>query len=200
MSLADATAFMNAKLSLSLITAMLSIACVLNGCQPPKAISPPVSDAAQSTRDNCCSLLHQLLNEQKGVSFLHFIKREPSEVKKLMKKIAVKSSAGAKLLEGFARHDASMRLDDLRLPPGEVATREAIASTEKKDLLGQTGDGFELALLLTQTQALSYAWHLAEVAGENESQPERARALAGVSEEMKNLYGEVFVMLLSKSK
>jgi len=200
MSLADATAFMNAKLSLSLITAMLSIACVLNGCQPPKAISPPVSDAAQSTRDNCCSLLHQLLNEQKGVSFLHFIKREPSEVKKLMKKIAVKSSAGAKLLEGFARHDASMRLDDLRLPPGEVATREAIASTEKKDLLGQTGDGFELALLLTQTQALSYAWHLAEVAGENESQPERARALAGVSEEMKNLYGEVFVMLLSRSK
>jgi len=191
---------MNAKLSLSLVTAMLSIACVLNGCQPPKAISPPVSDAAQSTRDNCCSLLHQLLNEQKDVSFLHFIKREPSEVKNLMKKIAVKSSAGAKLLEGFARHDASMRLDDLRLPPGEVATREAIASTEKKDLLGQTGDGFELALLLTQTQALSYAWHLAEIAGEHESQPERARALAGVSEEMKNLYREVFVMLLSKSK
>jgi hypothetical protein len=191
---------MNAKLSLSLVTAMLSIACVLNGCQPPKAISPPVSDAAQSTRNNCCSLLHQLLNEQKDVSFLHFIKREPSEVKNLMKKIAVKSSAGAKLLEGFARHDASMRLDDLRLPPGEVATREAIASTEKKDLLGQTGDGFELALLLTQTQALSYAWHLAEIAGEHESQPERARALAGVSEEMKNLYREVFVMLLSKSK
>jgi hypothetical protein len=159
-----------------------------------------VSDAAQSTRNNCCSLLHQLLNEQKDVSFLHFIKREPSEVKNLMKKIAVKSSAGAKLLEGFARHDASMRLDDLRLPPGELATREAIASTEKKDLLGQTGDGFELALLLTQTQALSYAWHLAEIAGEHESQPERARALAGVSEEMKNLYREVFVMLLSKSK
>jgi len=145
-------------------------------------------------------LLHQLLGEQKDVSLLHFIKREHSDVKNLMKKIAVKSSAGAKLLEEFARHDPSVRLDDLRLPPGEAATREAIASTEKKELLGQTGDGFELALLLTQTQALSYAWHLAKVAGEHESQPDRARALSGVGEDMKNLYGEVFVMLLSKSK
>jgi hypothetical protein len=55
-------------------------------------------------------------------------------------------------------------------------------------------------LLLTQTEALSYAWHLAQVAGENEPQPERARALAGVSEDMQNLYHEVFVMLLSKTK
>jgi hypothetical protein len=200
MPLADATPFMNANLSFLPVMAMLSIACVLNGCQPPKAISPPVSDAAQSTRNNCCSLLHQLLGEQKDVSLLHFIKREHSDVKNLMKKIAVKSSAGAKLLEEFARHDPSVRLDDLRLPPGEAATREAIASTEKKELLGQTGDGFELALLLTQTQALSYAWHLAKVAGEHESQPDRARALSGVGEDMKNLYGEVFVMLLSKSK
>jgi hypothetical protein len=67
-------------------------------------------------------------------------------------------------------------------------------------LLGQTGDEFELTLLLTQTEALSYAWHLAKVAGENESQPDRASALAGVSEDMENLYHEVFAMLLFKIK
>jgi hypothetical protein len=81
-----------------------------------------------------------------------------------------------------------------------VATRDAIASTKKKELLGQSGDEFELTLLLTQTEALSYAWHLAKVAGENEPQPDRARALAGVSDDMENLYREVFVMLLSKTK
>ena len=53
---------------------------------------------------------------------------------------------------------------------------------------------------MTQTEALSYAWHLAKVAGENESQPDRAIALAGVSNDMENLYHEVFVMLLSKTK
>ena len=55
-------------------------------------------------------------------------------------------------------------------------------------------------MLLTQTEALSYAWHLAEVAGKNEPQPERARALAGLSEEMRILYEEVFLMLLSREK
>jgi len=47
---------------------------------------------------------------------------------------------------------------------------------------------------------LSYAWHLAKVTGENEPQPDRAHALAGVSKDMENLYHEVFEMLLSKTK
>lgn len=87
-----------------------------------------------------------------------------------------------------------------RVPPGEAATREAIASTKEKELLSQTGGEFELSLLLTQAEALSYASHLAKVASENEFQPDRARALAGVSEDMTTLYHEVFVMLLSKTK
>jgi hypothetical protein len=188
------------KIITSLLTVMLSAACVLTGCQSPKASSPGQSGAAQSTRNNCYSLLHQLLDEQKNVSLLRFIKREKDDVKKLVKKIAAASGAGSKLLEEFARHDPSIDLHDIRLPPGDAATREAIASTKKKELLGQTGGEFELSLLLTQIEALSYAWHLAKVAGENELQPERARAVAGLSEDMKNLYHEVFVLLLSKTK
>ena len=131
---------------------------------------------------------------------LRFIKREHSDVRNLVTKIARASGTGAKLLEEFARHAPAINLDDIGLPPGEVATRKAIAATKKKELLGQSGDTFELSLLLTQTEALSYAWHLAKVTGENEPQPERARALAGVSEDMKNLYQDVFVLLLSKTE
>jgi hypothetical protein len=188
------------KIILQLVAAMLSVACLLTGCGPPKARSPSGSTAVPSTRNNCYSLLHQLLDEQKNVSLLRFIKREHPDVKNLVKRIAAASGAGAKVLEGFAKHDPSIKLDDIGLPPGETATREAIASTEKKELLGQSGDTFELTLLLTQTQALSYARHLAIVAGENESQPERARALAGLGEDMEKLYHEAFVMLLSKTK
>ena len=188
------------KIILPLLAALLSVACVLTGCQSPKATPPSPSSAAQATRNNCYSLLHQLLNEQKDVSILRFIKWEHTDVKNLVKRIATTSGTGAKLLEEFAKDDPSIRLDDIRLPPGELATRDAIASTKEKELLGQTGDTFELTLLLTQTEALSYAWHLAKVAGENESQPDRARALAGLSEDMQNLYHEVFMMLLSKTK
>jgi len=168
------------------------------GCQSPQATPVPRNPAA--TRNNCYSLLHQLLDEQKDVSLLRFIKREHPDVKTLVKKIATVSGTGARLLEKLAHQDPSIRLDDFRLPAGESATRDAIAATKQKELLSQTGDEFELTLLLTQTEALSYAWHLAKVAGENEPQPERARALAGVGADMKNLYEEVFALLLAKMK
>jgi hypothetical protein len=189
--------FVKTKIILPLLTAVLSVACVLTGCQSPKAKAPSVNSA--STRNNCYSLLHQLLDDEKDVSMLRFIKPEHADVKNLVKRIATTSGTGATLLEKFARDDPSIRLDDIRLPPGEVATRDAIASTKQKELLGQTGDTFELTLLLTQTEALSYASHLAKVAGENEPQPDRARALAGVSKDMENFYHEVFVLLLAKT-
>jgi hypothetical protein len=187
------------KIIFPLLTMMSLAACLLAGCQSPKAMSPSEGNAALATRNNCYSLLHQLLDEQKNVSLLRFIKAEQPDVKTLVKKIAATSGTGAKLLEAFAKDDPSIHLDDIRLPPGELATRDAIAATKEKELLGQTGDTFELTLLLTQTEALSYAWHLAEVTGKNEPQPERAQALAGISKDMQDLYHEVFVLLLSKT-
>jgi hypothetical protein len=67
-------------------------------------------------------------------------------------------------------------------------------------LLHQTGEEFDLTLLLTQTEALSYAGHLAQVASASEPQPERARALSGMSEDMRNLYHQVFLLLLGKTR
>ena len=184
---------------ISQLLAVMSLAvCVLTGCQSPKVSSP--SGNSVSTRNNSYSLLHQLLAEQKNVSLLRFIKNEPPDVSNLVKKIAATSGTGAALLEKFARDDPAISLDDIRLPPGEVATRDAIAATKEKELLGQSGGTFELTLLLTQTEALSYGWHLAEVTAANEPQPDRARALAGIGDDMKNLYHEVFVQMLSKAK
>jgi len=180
--------------------ALLLVACLLTGCQSPKAMSPDRNSAMLSTRNNCYSLLHQLLDEQKDVSLLRFIKPEQADLKRLMKQIASTSGTGATLLEAFAKDDPSINLNDTRLPPGELATRDAIAATKEKELLSQTGDPFELTLLLTQTEALSYAWHLASVAAENEPQPGRSRALAGLSRDIQNLYHAVFEQLQSQTK
>jgi len=186
------------KIALPLLAVTLSITCLLAGCQSPGAISQSKSHASQSLRNNSYSLLYQLLEQQKDVSILRFIKPEQSDVKKLVIRIATASGTGAKFLEGFAKDDPTINLNDLRLPPGEVATRDAIATTEKHELLGQTGDAFSLALLLTQIEALNYASHLAKIAGQNEPNPQRAHTLAGISEEMENLYNDVFALLLSK--
>jgi hypothetical protein len=183
-----------------LLLAALSVPCFLTGCQSPSPAPASPPQASLATRNNCYSLLYQLLDEQKDVSFLRFIKPEHRDVKNLVKRIAAASGAGAKLLKQFARADQEIRLDDIALPPGEASTRDAIAATKKKALLGQSGDEFELTLLLTQTEALNYAWHLAEVAAKNESQADRARALAGLGDQMADLYHQVFALILSKTK
>jgi hypothetical protein len=140
------------------------------------------------------------LDEEKDVSMLRFIKKEHSDVKELVKRIANSSGTGSKLLEELARNDPSIDLNDIRLPSGESATRDAIAATKKKMLLNQKGDELELTLLLTQTEALNYGWHLARVCGENEPRPANARALAGISRDMEQLYREVFDLLLAKTR
>ena len=118
------------KLISPFLLALSLAACVLTGCQSPPA-NPPARNSL-STRNNGCSLLHQLLDEQKDVSLLRFIKSEPADVKQLVNRIATTSGTGAKLLEKLAADDPSLRLDDLRLPPGELATRAAIAAAKQK--------------------------------------------------------------------
>jgi hypothetical protein len=177
---------------------MLGVACLLTACQSTEPSHAVEGGSAETTRNNAYSLLHQLLEDEKNVSLLRFIKREQDDVKTLIKKISTSSGAGAKMIEEFAKREPSIHLEDILLPPGEVATRKAIASTRKKELLNQSGPEFERSLLLTQVEALSYAWHLAKVVAENETQPDRARAMTELGETLKQLHQEV-VALLTKT-
>jgi hypothetical protein len=186
------------RLILQWLTAMMLVIYMLTGCQSPPARASSAAAAAPSTLNNCYSLLHQLLTQEKDVSLLHLIKDEHPELKNLMKRIAAASAAGSELLEKFARKDPAISLNDIRLPPGEIAARDAIAAVKKKELLSEHGDRFQLTLLLSQTEALSYAWNLAGAASKKDPSPDRARALAGISDDMQNLYHEAYVMLLSK--
>ncbi len=172
----------------------------VTGCHTSGSTSPLTSSASQAAQNNCYGLLHQLLADEKHIGLLRFFKHEEAGVKDLTKRVAGVSRAGAKQLEKFASLDPSIRLDDISLPPGEVATREAIASTKQKELLAQKGDDFELSLLLTQAEALSYGWHLAKVACELDANPERARAMAALSGDLRGLYYEVIDLMRSRAK
>ncbi|MBI3867236.1 MAG: hypothetical protein HY299_01790 [Verrucomicrobia bacterium] len=168
------------------------------GCQLPQAHPATAAPKAEQIRANCYGLLHDLLKQQEDVDKLLWIKLETKEIKPLIKAIASASRMGVKRLEQLAADDRSINLDLLSLPPGEVATRNAIASTKTKELLTPFSAHFELDLLLTQAEALSYAWHLSKVAAANESERERAHYLAGLSEEMKELHQQTLSLMRSR--
>jgi hypothetical protein len=168
----------------------------LDGCA--SSARAPISE--QSTRNNCYSLLYQLLNEEKDVKFLRFIRPEDTDAKNLTRKISAASLGGVDTLEELAKEDASINLHDLRLPSGEVKTRDAISKFKEHNLLHQKGDELELSLLLSQYEALQYGWKLAQTAAVNEPNPDRARALNRLGNELEDLYQDVYVMFLSKIK
>jgi hypothetical protein len=171
------------------------------GCETrPETRSLANTAIAPSARNNAYSLLHQLFGEQKDVSLLRFIRPENTALKDFTKLVAADSKAGEKELEDFARQDPSIHLDTTWLPPGEALTRDAIARMKEHALLTQKGREFDLTLLLSQTEALNYAWHLADVAAQYEPDPDRAKALRDLATEMETLYRQAFNMLLEAQK
>ena len=91
-----------------------------------------------STRNNCYSLLLQLLDQQKDVSILRFIKQEHSDVKDLTKKIAAASGSGSKLLEEFAKHGFVIAERDGRQ---FATTPEVLAEEERMIAFARNGRG-----------------------------------------------------------
>jgi hypothetical protein len=167
--------------------------------------SSPITTASpqqpkQQIRVNSLSLLHQLLEQQRNVDKLLLIKKESTETHRLIKAIASASATGARRLESFAAKDASLRLDQMALPVGEIAVRDAIASTKTKELLTPFNPHFERNLLLTQVEALSYAWHLAKIAAVNEPAPARAQYLTALSDEMKQLHQQTVSLMEARTE
>src|ERR1041385_4804575 len=179
-------------------TLSLFFACVLvAGCEHVKvASSQPASERIQ-IRNNCVSLLYDLLNDEKHVGKLLLIKRDRKELHDLIKRISAASAAGAARLEEFAKRDPTIELRAMALPPGEQAVRKAISRAKEKELLAASGADFEFKLLLSQSGASNYAAHLARVAADNSSDPDQSRELAALSAEMHRLHDEIIALVRS---
>jgi uncharacterized membrane protein YccC len=153
------------------------------------------ADAKLQSRNNCVSPLYDLLNDEKNLSKLLIVKRESKELNELVKNISAVAGDRVKRLERLTKADRALDLHAMGLPAGEVATRDAAAKTKERELLQAKGADFEFKLLLSQAEALNYGAHLAKVAAENGSQPERAREFSALSEEMKRLQDGVVARL-----
>lgn len=192
------------KAGRAILVGSLLAATLVCGCQTRRtggeAAVVNTNKTERATWSNGYALLYQLMSDEQNVSKLHYFKHEQPDVKELINGIAAASALAAKQLEAYDQQDGGADLKNQDLPPGEQTTRDAIASTKKWDLLGHTGEHLELSLLLTQSEAMNYGWHLAEVAARNDSRPERARYLKALSEQMKGFYRDIYQLLLTRIK
>lgn len=144
------------------------------------------------------ALLVDLLGNEGNVDKVLLIKGESSPVHELIKEISRFSKESGKALEQRLTTNSTMNLKDMGLPRLETETREAIAHTRMKQLVFAGGRKFELALLLTQTEALSYGGHLAKRLHEAETDVARRTLLSDISKQYGRLYDKAFALLLSR--
>jgi hypothetical protein len=151
-----------------------------------------------SVRNNSLALLADLLGDEKNLSKILIVKHGSDELAKLVKDISQTSGDGAKTLELLVKTDSGLDLKRTNLPPGEAATRKAIAKTKESILLHSKDAEFEFQLLLTQSEGLNYGVHLAMVAAQNEPSAERVRDFLRLSTQLRDLHERVLAMLRAK--
>jgi hypothetical protein len=171
--------------------------CAMVWLLAPGSIAGSESKApAPATNDHHgYALLYDLLGDEQNVSKLLIIKRDRPELKTLVKQISEEAGKAHKELDKLGKHDRALNLKDMGLPAGEVETRKSIAKEKAKELLAEKGKDFEIALLLTQNEALTYGAHLAQTVARLETDPERNRFLQQLSSRLVDLRNKVVGML-----
>lgn len=172
------------------------IALVLAGCATaPTPEVPKSQDAALAIRNQGYTLLYKLLSDEKNVSKLLIIKKEHADLGELIKRISKVTGDAAEELERLSKADGHLHLNLESLPEVEKQVRDSIAKTRAKELITKGGQKFELRVLLTQGEALTYGAHLAAVLQAHERDEERRRFLAGTSQKLQELHQAVIDLM-----
>jgi hypothetical protein len=177
---------------------LICLGLVAGGCALHQSSEEfPVKGTGNAADHGGYALLFGLLGDEKDVAKLLVIKRERAELRDLIKAIAETAASAHKQLEDFAKADRSLNLTRQGLPPAEGTTRAAIARTKGKELLAEGGKEFELQLLLSQNEALTYGAHLAETVAKAEDNPQRVKYFQQLAADLLQLRRRVSTMLLA---
>lgn len=182
----------------SIVALLVSLVLLSGGCKLHQySEEAPVKTERTTTDHHGYALLFALLNDEKDVSKLLVVKRERPELRELIKAISDTAARGHRDLENFAKTDRSINLHKQGLPPAESAARASIARAKTKELLTDGGKEFEVQLLLSQSEALTYGAHLAEAIAKAESNPARGKSLQQLAADLGQLQRKVMTMLVT---
>jgi hypothetical protein len=170
-------------------------ACAGTATKPPAPAEVTAQDQRYAVRNQGYSLLYQLVSDEQNVSKLLIVKKENADLGALIKDIARVSGEATKELERFSKADSHLHLKMPGLPVVEQQTRDLIAKTKAKELVSKTGEKFEVRLVLTQAEALTYGAHLAVAIIGNETDPARRQFLSKVSEDYQELHQRIIDLI-----
>lgn len=175
---------------------------VLVGCKSvhDDRSTEPTRAGTNQVQNEGYSLLYELLGKEKNVNRVLLVKRETPELRELIGDIAREADDAADQLKQFATTDPTLDLNQTALPFAERKVRSSIQSARTKELLTSSGGEFELRLLLTQAEALTYGQHLAKTLAAREGDLRRRLFLENVSRRFEQLHQKLMGLLLTRMR
>jgi hypothetical protein len=174
---------------------LIVCALTMTGCSTVQKVLPTAAWHKARVRNEGYSLLYQLLSQDSDVAKILIIKHADPPVADVIKEIASTCDQARQELDLFHKKDRHLSFEMTNLPEFEQQTRAAIASTVTKQLLTSSGKTFERRLLFTQTEAMNYAAHLAQVLHEQEDNANRKNFLATLSQRCTTLHDKAIDLL-----
>jgi hypothetical protein len=157
------------------LVAVVACGCALLHSSSEDAPAQAVPSRTNSITDHHgYALLFDLLGDEKNVSKLLIVKRERPELRELIRAISDSAGRAHTRLQELAKSDRALNIKDKGLPAAEVEARKDISKERAKELLTESGKEFELRMLLSQNEALTYGAHLAGVVAKTETNQQRA--------------------------
>jgi len=110
------------------------------------------------------------------------VKHAPPEISSFADEISKTGKETMSALDRLREHDSAIRFDQNPLPAIERETRDFIKDDKQHQLLFGTKDSeFVRCVLVSQIEASTYAKNLASVLADQETSPDRSRALRQIS-------------------
>jgi hypothetical protein len=171
---------------------------ILVGCHTarPYSTAPP-RDAEGIERNYGFALLYATIEDETRVDQVLMIKQPRAEVAELLRDITSFAKTAKQQLDEFANQDETLGYDQHGLPHVEAKSRDLTARTTTRAVMRSTGRDFEITILLTQHEALSYIKHISRALREMDDDEDRRAFLAELADGADSLHDRVRNLIAS---
>ena len=141
-------------------------------------------------------LLHQLADDESGVSMLFLAKDAPEQIGSYGKQVSQTGKETVTAIDKMEDQNPSLRMGKDPLPQIELDVRAYIRDDKEHQLLfGSSGNEFVRVFLTTQIQASTYGLNLCKVLADKETNPRRAQVLREMGAKWQKLRDDAFRLL-----
>jgi len=150
------------------------------------------------TRNEGYSILYKLMGDESNVAMLFWLKHADDPVTKLVRAVGERCQAAKKEMDEFPRSDKHIEFNVADLPEVEQKCRDLEADEKQHELLSSSGKEFELYLIFSQAEAMSYARNLCVAMEKAEDNPIRKKFLIDLAGQSGDFHDRFMKLLLAK--